>query len=983
MPWQNLGIWLVLLSSALFCAAADLPVARNFEGRPIASIRFDPENQPLTPDEIERALSLKPGMPFRVAELRSTIKQLYATGRYERIEADGEPAAGGVAVVFRTTNRWFISRVESDPAIKRPPTPGQVTAVSRLDLGQPFHEDQLQEASQRVLALLKRNGYYEARVEPVLSRDPTHQEVNIRFSVEPGKRARFQTPIIIGEPEMPPGAVVAATKWKRFWFLGWKPATSETVQNGIQNVRKKYEKEDRLMASISLEKMDYDSATRRVTPTLKVVGGPKVELRTEGAKISGRKKREYIPLYDVGAMDRDLLVQGVRNLRDYFQIQGYFDARVSYEENQITADHEVITYTIHPGPRRKLEKVEIQGNHYFDTATIAERMLIQPAGLLRLRHGRYSQALARRDENAIKALYNSNGFRDTKVEFEPIANFQGHPDQMAVIVKIDEGPQYLVSDFSISGIRQLNEQDIVAHISSAAGEPFSEINVASDRNYIIQRYHDAGFPDASFMWSAKPGPQPNTVSVHYTVTERGRRYVRDVLLSGMDTTSPRLIGPALHIQKGDPLSLPAMSATQENIYNLGVFDQVNMAVQNPDGDTERKYVLFQLQEGHRYQLATGFGAEVARIGGGQNSLANPAGAAGFTPRGSVDLSRLNMWGLGHTLNFKGRLSTLDRLASLNYYAPRYRNVEGRNITVTGLWERSLNVRTFSAHRLEGSTQLSQKLSKASTMLYRFTYRRVSVDASTLKIEPLLIPLLSQPVRIGILSANYVLDRRDNSADAHSGIYNTVDLGVAANVFGSKRNFGKLLETNSTYHPLGKNLVLARRLEIGWLAPFALQAGLADAEAIPLPERFFGGGGTSHRGFPDNQAGPRDPLTGFPLGGNALLFHNTELRFPLVGDNISGVLFHDMGNIYSTISKISFRIHQRDMADFNYMVHAVGFGIRYRTPVGPVRVDLAYSINPPAFMGLKGTPEELLFGTAPRVPQSINHFQFFFSIGQAF
>jgi outer membrane translocation and assembly module TamA len=161
------------------------------------------------------------------------------------------------------------------------------------------------------------------------------------------------------------------------------------------------------------------------------------------------------------------------------------------------------------------------------------------------------------------------------------------------------------------------------------------------------------------------------------------------------------------------------------------------------------------------------------------------------------------------------------------------------------------------------------------------------------------------------------------------------------------------------------------------------AGIDPFEYIPLPERFFGGGSTSLRGFPDNQAGPRDLVTGFPLGGRALLFHSTELRFPLVGANIEGVLFHDMGNVYSGFKNISFRVHQNNLTDFDYMVHAAGFGIRYKTPVGPVRLDLAYSINPPTFNGLKGTYQELLFNTATPAIQHVSHFQFFFSIGQAF
>ena len=131
-----------------------------------------------------------------------------------------------------------------------------------------------------------------------------------------------------------------------------------------------------------------------------------------------------------------------------------------------------------------------------------------------------------------------------------------------------------------------------------------------------------------------------------------------------------------------------------------------------------------------------------------------------------------------------------------------------------------------------------------------------------------------------------------------------------------------------------------------------------------------------------------------MGGTALLFNQTELRFPLLGDNVGGVLFHDAGNVYSSLGNLSFRVSQRNLQDFDYMVHAVGFGLRYRTPIGPVRVDVAYSINPPRFFGFKGSQQDLInagvnpCAIEPGVPskcveQSVSHFQFFFSIGQTF
>jgi outer membrane protein assembly complex protein YaeT len=732
-----------------------------------------------------------------------------------------------------------------------------------------------------------------------------------------------------------------------------------------------------------METVEYDAAKNRVRPTIRANGGPKVKIEAEGAKLSKRKLKRYVPVFDEGTVNRDLLVLGARNLRDYFQTIGYFDVEVDFRIEEPAADQQRITYVVNLGERHKLVQVAIQGNRYFDTDDLRERMFLQPAGFIRLRHGRYSEGFLARDESSIASLYQANGFRDVKVTSESVDDYRGNDGNVAVTVRIEEGPQYVVSSLDVNGIKSLDEKAMVSMLASIPGEPFSENNVAMDRNYIIRRYQSAGFPDAAFDWKQVPGPGSNQVRVQYFITEGERRFVRDVLITGMRSTRGRLVNPNITVKSGEPLSWTAMAQTQQNLYNLGVFDKVNMAIQNPDGDTDRKYVLYHVEEGHKYQVAVGAGAEIARIGGSQSSLNAPAGATGFAPRASLDVSRLNLWGLGHSLNFKSRYSTLNRRVSLNYLAPRYRDVEGRNISVTALYDNIRDVLTFTGRRLEGDVQLSSYLTKAVTAMWRYSYRDVRVNASNLKIEPLLVPLYSQPARIGEISQSLIQDRRDNPADAHRGIYNTLDTALAYRAFGSQRNFSRILARSAWYRRLPAQWVLASSTQFGWIHPFSVPAGTDPSQFVPLPERLWGGGSTSHRGFPDNQAGPRDPLTGFPVGGNALLFHSTEFRFPFIGDNIGGVLFHDFGNIFSSLKDISFRVHQKNLTDFNYMVHAVGFGIRYRTPVGPIRVDLAYSMNPPTFNGLKGTYQELLHGTAPRVVQNVSHFQFFFSIGQAF
>jgi len=462
------------------------------------------------------------------------------------------------------------------------------------------------------------------------------------------------------------------------------------------------------------------------------------------------------------------------------------------------------------------------------------------------------------------------------------------------------------------------------------------------------------------------------------VVREGRRmYIRDILVGGLKATDRDLVTRRIRFAPGDAFSQVGIIESQRRLYDLGIFAKVDVALQNPDGKTRTKNVLYELEEARKYSFTGGFGAEMGRIGGGVTSFEAPAGEAGFSPRVSLGISRSNVFGVGHTAGLQTRLSNIQRRALLTYLAPQFKDSEFLSLTFTGLYDDSRNVRTFSSKRLEGAVQLAQRLSRSDTIQYRLAYRRVSVDQNTLKIEPQLIDLLSQPVRVGQFSTTFIQDRRDDPIDPRRGVYSSVDLGLATKALASQSDFLRLLGRNSTYYPAGRDWVIARSTTFGFLRD------LSERE-IPLPERFFGGGATSHRGFPENQAGPRDLVTGFPLGGRAILVNQIEARFPLIGDNVRGVLFHDAGNVYKDLSSISFRVRQKDNTDFNYMVHAVGVGVRYRTPVGPIRFDLGYSINSPAFIGFKGTRQELLEGRGQRdVPQRINHIQFHFSLGQSF
>ncbi|MGH9863863.1 MAG: POTRA domain-containing protein [Candidatus Acidiferrales bacterium] len=966
----------------LLAAFMTLPAARaqdaGLEGKRIASVRVVDDDKGTPIPEKVTPLPLKSGDAFHIDVERASLRTLNQTGLFSDVQTKATNEADGLHVDFVVTRNYY-NNVVRVYGLKDPPNEGTAVAALRMPLGEPFQLSALDDGLKRLGETLQQDGFYEAKWNYALAKHPDTQEIDITVSVTPGPRAKVSSLGINNQTPFRGEEVLEKTKLKH-----GNQVTAERLDRGTERLRNYLVTQGYLGARVVVNRGAYDASSNTLPITLDVTAGPRVRVEVSGIRISAKQVRKLVPIYEEGDVDPDLLGEGQRNLRNMLQSQGYFDATVNYTSHEDkNAQLEVIQFEIDRGPRHRVAGVQIDGNKYFSTSLLQSRLQVQRATFLS--RGHFTQQMAQSDANSIRGLYLSNGFLQTQVRTDVNDNYSKKKGNVFVAFHITEGQQTHVADLELQGNHALTTMQLLTVIGSTKGQPYSDANVASDRDNVLAYYFDQGFPNAQF--DAKETPAgPNRVQLIYHITEGQRVDVSRVLLTGYRYTRPGIIERQVTVKPGGPLREGDVIATQQKLYNLAIFDRVQVAPQNPEGAYPEKNVVVAVEEGKRYTVSYGFGFETQRLASTSNATATTLKAS---PLGILEVSKINFGGRAHTISLKLRGSTLEYQGLLGYTAPNFLTHSWLNLIITGFADKASYVNTFTATRYEGSVQLVQTASPSTSFTYRYFYRHVV--ASNLQVSVEEVPLFSQPTKVSGFGLTWIRDRRDNPADASHGTFNTADISVATKSLGSTASYLRFQMQNSSFKPIGRSLVFARSTTFGIEQPFSGST----SDNIQLPEKFFEGGGTSIRGFALNQAGPRDVTTGFPVGGLALLAFNQELRFPMrlpfIGNHLGGAIFYDAGNVFSDIHHVSLRysplsaplgctpgskLLQSQCPNLNYFSHTIGYGFRYATPIGPVRIDLAYQLNPGTFQLLNTATNQIQTSRLP-------HFQFFFNIGSIF
>lgn len=1018
--------------------AVDLSHLVQWQGHMVASVGFEGvTGERLEP--LSGQLQKMAGQPLDAQKIRQSLRELYATGLYDTIQARATEGPLGLEIVFVGDPRQFLGTISVEGA-RGATMNAQLTRATRLTLGTRLTEARLQQAMELMRATLADNGFHEPQISYTLRPQKAALDeplVDVDFHVVSGPRARVGAVALKGD------SGISAEEFRRHAHLReGANVDRETVNRALAGALHHYQSEERYEAEIKLESQHYDPATHRSEYSFSANRGPLVKVSVDGLGLSAEKIRRIVPIFEEGSVDEDLLNEGARRLRDYCQRLGYFDARVTHEQQEHGSDVVEIHFRVQMGQRRRLESVTLAGNHYFETNTLKDLLNLRPADAID-HHGAYSQALVSADIAAIEGVYRNNGFAQAKVSVE--LSTPGVPQAaggvpaasrkkvvpLAVLYRIEEGQQTHVAHVRIEGNEHFAADKLTPLMNTLAGQLYSPQYLAGDRDALLSHYLSHGFDQATVnVTQQQVEGDPLKVDVVFHVSEGQQIFVRRVLMTGLHYTRPETVRRALALHPGDALNQQALEETQRNLYDFALFNEVDVAIENPTGNETQKTVLVNAVEARRWTLTYGGGFE-AQTGTPQNNCGsaivlgqscNPNGKTGVSWRGILDITRNNLNGGERSASLRGTYGLLEQKIDLLYQIPHFQGDRNFGLTFSGGYASSKDVTTYVASRLQAGARFTESfrtpgsfLSKANTIVYEYDFRRVKVAQESLQVGPYDLEELSTAVRVAGPALTWIRDTRDSPLDAHRGTYTTFQDFVSARIFSAEVGFNRLDMENSNYWSFGKErFVLARNTRYGQERAFKSPV----EQLLPLPERLYAGGATSLRGFSMNAAGARDPETGYPIGGAGALINSTELRLPpptlpWVGNAVSLVLFHDMGNVFTNAGDAwasLLRAHQPAKAacrgslavpadpkatpagpiastgpegacNFNYFSHTPGLGMRYHTPAGPLRLDFSYNLNPPIY------PVIYNYSLAQPASQphmgQANHFNFFFSLGQTF
>ena len=947
-------------------------VLPSYEGQTVASVEIAGRPE-LDQQQLLALLIQKQGEPFSQAKIDESIAALKNGGKVKEVELEIRPQANGVRVLLVCQPAIYFGIFEFPGADGRFPY-SRLLQVSDYPPRGAYSPVDIENAQASLLKFFQQNGFFEAVVNPEVITDNQRGLVNVIFHVSLGRRAKFGRVLLHGAPPEEQDGLQKALKSWRARVRGsairqGRSYSLKTIQNATQYLEGQLINHNYLGSRVQLAGAEYDAATHRADIRFEVTPGALAYVKVEGAHLWGHTRKKLLPIYQIAGLDHELIQESRENLISHFQTKGYFDVAVQ-SDVEPSQNGQTILFRIIKGERHKLTEVAVEGNHSLSNKQLRGRIKVEKGRFFS--RGNFSQRLVRTSADNLKRTYEAEGF--SSVTVTPEVKRSGR--NISVQFRVNEGPQDIVASLHVVGNNTVPVATLApAGLKVTEGQPYSVKKVDEDRNQIGAQYLRMGYLNATFRSTALSFKKnPHQLDVTYTISEGPKVLLDSVMTLGAKVTKQSLIDKTVQLKTETPLRADDLLAAEGRLYSLaGVFDWAEIDPRRPITTQTAEDALVKLHEARQNDIRYGFGFEVVNRGGsipsgtvalpglppvGLPSSFQTSQKTFWGPRGTFQYFRHNFRGLGETLSFAVLGARLIQRASATYVDPHFIGTNwASNLTLSG--ERNSENPIFTSRLGNAGFQLERPLNEAATQTISVRYDYQQTALSNLLIPDLVSPE-DQHVRLSTLSSTYIRDTRDHPLDAQKGIYQTVELAFNPTFLGSSVNFARLRAQQAYYKNLGKGIIWANSVRIGIEQPFA-------GSHVPQSELFYTGGGSTLRGFPLNSAGPQRPVSvcsnpsdastcsfiQVPTGGRELFILNSEFRIPVrLKKGLGVVAFYDGGNVFEHVGFSDFR---------NNYSNTVGLGVRYATPIGPVRIDVGRNLNPIA--GIKATQIFITLGQA--------------------
>lgn len=663
------------------------------------------------------------------------------------------------------------------------------------------------------------------------------------------------------------------------------------IRKNIEKIKNHYKKHNYISAVVGPYSFEEGELIIYIYP------GKKLNVVFEGnISISSADLLKEASIFEAGEFSEDIVDEAASRISALYYARGFPFVQVAPVVTT-NSDSITVSFFIFEGEEVNISSIKFTG------ITIEEEKLSEIISLKK--GGEYNPDSVDSDVRTIIELYNSLGYLNAKMED---VNIEIQHSAADISFLINEGERTLIDRIEIKGAGLIQPEDIKKSIKIKTGDPYNEVDISNARFKIIDLYNSRGFSDTAVIVNQELSEKG--MILIFTISEAPLSFFGSTVITGNEKTNYKVIKRELTYREGSPFSRALLNKSRQKLYRLGLFTDVDLEqIEKPDN---KKDIQVKVQEGNAGAVEFGVGyGDYERY------------------RGSFGVSYRNLFGMNRQASFRTEVSTLENRYIVNYTEPWFLGYEmpfkvaflheNRTEIVMGTRETRYKLKKYSA-----SAGIEKELSDYFKGEIYYEYSLVN----TYGVKPgvILTKEDSGTLTISSIRPALVYDTRDNPFDPQKGVLAGVTVKTASGLLLSETDFVKAIFSLSGYQRVFKNFVVAASFRAG------LAEGFRDTEELPLVERFFLGGRTTVRGYEQDTLGPKG-FDGSPTGGNAFILTNIEFRVNL-SKSFGIVAFLDGGNVWRKTNDIK----------LDDMKYASGLGLRYNTPVGPIRVDYGYKLQ---------------------------------------